>query len=132
MLKCQRHVCSDYCLKKRKKVRKEEDPESTRRRVCKVIGCGVEEENPFKCDTPCFRLRGTTHDIGLLTDSIRGFTCLELKRIDDRRLLQSSSYALQSWRASNCDSIQLMLCQSDSDNPDLSELASSGTDYIVS
>jgi hypothetical protein len=31
MLKCQRHVCSDYCcLKKRKMVRKEEDPESTK------------------------------------------------------------------------------------------------------
>ena len=123
MLKCQRHVCSDYCLKKRKRVRKEEDPESTKRRVCKV-GCGV-EENPFKCDTPGFRLRGT-HDV--VTD-IRGYTRLELKRNDDRRLLQSSSYALQSWRA-NCD-VQLMLYQSDPDNPDLSELAAV-TDYVVS
>jgi hypothetical protein len=110
-------------LKKRKRVRKEEDPESTKRRVCKV-GCGV-EENPFKCDTPGFRLRGT-HDV--VTD-IRGYTRLELKRNDDRRLLQSSSYALQSWRA-NCD-VQLMLYQSDPDNPDLSELAAV-TDYVVS
>ena len=123
MQKCQRHVCSDYCLKTRKRFPAHEDNISRKRRVCR-FGCGV-EENPFKCDTPGFKNRAANS----IVFDLRGFQRLELKRTNDQRFLQSSSYAVQSWRA-NCD-IQILLYQSDPHYPDPSELATV-TDYVVS
>ncbi len=77
------------------KINKEENNDSRKRRVCK-FGCGVETTHR-KCDTPGFRQRESN---SIVTD-LRGYTRLELKR-QSKRILQSSIYALQSWRA-NCD-----------------------------
>ena len=109
-------------MRNRTKMNKEENNDSRKRRVCK-FGCGV-ETTYGKCDTPGFRQRESN---SIVTD-LRGYTRLELKR-QSKRILQSSIYALQSWRA-NCD-IQIMLYNTDPTNPDPSELATV-TDYVVS
>jgi hypothetical protein len=120
---CQHHTCNDYCLRKRKTCSKAETPESKKRRVCR-FGAGVEDTGNA-CDTPGFRYR----ESNVTVRDVRGFLRLELARQSNRRILQSSTYLLQSWRA-NCD-VQILLYESDPLNPDLAELALV-TDYVVS
>jgi hypothetical protein len=94
---------------------------SKRRRICRC-GAGV-EIHPGKCDTPGFALRTEPQII----QDPRGFSRLELKRTN-KRILQTSAYMMQSWRA-NCD-LQILLYNSDPDNPDLDDIAAV-TDYVV-
>jgi len=114
LLHCQKHVCSAYCMKLNKNIKK---------RICKA-GCGIEKTENH-CDTPGFIPRKEP----ALVHDYRGHTKLEIKR-QNTKLIQSSLYLLQSWRA-NCD-IQLILYESnDMKYPDPSEVAKV-TDYIVS
>ncbi len=75
------------------------------------------------CDTPGFKLR----DKPALVRDLRGFDRLELPR-NNRRIVASSKWLLQGWRA-NCD-IQILLYEGDPLNPDPDEIARV-TDYIV-
>ena len=98
-----------------------EDSPSKKRRICK-IGAGVEQT--YNCaNTPGFQLQ-TNADI---VKDIRGFRRLELPR-NNKRLTQSSTFLVQSWRA-NCD-VQILLYETDPLHPDPSEIAKA-TDYIV-
>jgi hypothetical protein len=108
-------------MRTRKRKDKTETKPQKKRRVCRV-GAGV-EATPGKCDTPGFPLRTKP---GLVHDP-RGFTKLEMVR-DNRRILQTSSYMMQSWRA-NCD-FQILLYKGDPDEPDLDDIAGV-TDYVV-
>ena len=98
-----------------------EDGPSKKRRICK-LGAGV-EQTYNKADTPGFQLRTDT----AIVKDIRGFSRLELPR-NNKRLIQSSAFLLQSWRA-NCD-VQILLYETDPLHPDPSEIAKA-TDYIV-
>ena len=60
-------------------------------------------------------------------NDIRGFRRIELPR-NNRRILQSSIYCLQSWRA-NCD-VQILIYKSDPQHPSPEDIAAA-TDYIV-
>ena len=62
-----------------------------------------------------------------IVKDIRGFRRLELPR-NNKRLTQSSTFLVQSWRA-NCD-VQILLYETDPLHPDPSEIAKA-TDYIV-
>ena len=124
MAYCQKWSCSNvslllgiHCYSK-----KDENPESKRRRVCR--GGGGVEKTYGKGDTPGFQLRGIP---GICRD-LRGFDKIELPR-NNNRILQSSIYQCQSWRA-NCD-LQFLLYESDPDFPDAADIARV-TDYIVS
>ena len=117
----QQHICSAYCLRKRKQTGHNEDRESKRRRVCRN-GAGIETK-PDSGITEGYQIRT---DPAIVND-LRNFLRLELPR-SDRRTTQTSSYMLQSWRA-NCD-IQLLVYESSYSNPDLAEIAKI-TDYIV-
>src|SRR5688572_12022804 len=100
---------------------KSEDKESKKRKVYRC-GAGV-EETPNKCNTPSFPIRKEptfVHDL-------RGFDRLELPR-NDRRIVASSRWLLQGWRA-NCD-IQVLLYECDPLHPNPDEIARV-TDYIV-
>jgi hypothetical protein len=122
LAKCQQHTCSDYCLRQRKLLNSSEKTESRKRRVCK-FGCGV-EESAFKCNTPGFPFKSSN----TVCRDIRGYSRIDLRRVQNRRTLQSSMHALQSWRA-NCD-VQVLLYDTDPTNPDALELAKV-VDYIV-
>jgi hypothetical protein len=117
----EQHVCSDYCMRKRKRTDKTEDKDSKKRRVCRS-GAGV-EKTIGKADTDGFPLR----EFPNIVHDLRNFWRLELPRKDKRTNL-SSAPMLQSWRA-NCD-CQIILYDSDFENPDLQEIAKI-TDYIV-
>ena len=64
----------------------------------------------------------------MIIQDIRGFKKLVLES-NNQKIVQSSMYAVQSWRA-NCD-IQNMLYDSDPTEPNPQEIAKI-TDYIVS
>jgi hypothetical protein len=64
----------------------------------------------------------------IIIEDLRGFKKLSLKR-NHPRLLQTSLYCLQAWRA-NCD-VSIMIYDSDPAFPDLAEIAEV-TDYVVS
>src|SRR6478735_3014231 len=98
-----------------------EDKDSRRRKVCRS-GAGV-EETPNKCDKPGFPLRTEPK----LVHDLRGFDRLDLPR-NHRRIVASSRYLLQGWRA-NCD-IQVLLYECDPMHPNPDEIARL-TDYIV-
>jgi len=117
----QQHHCSDYCLRKRQHVDKNESAESKKRRKCRC-GAGIEEK-AFSNNTPGFAKRKTP----TIERDVRGFLKLNLPR-NDSRVIQSSLSQLQSWRA-NCD-IQIILYESNPLHPDLQEIASV-TDYVV-
>lgn len=117
------HTClfTSKGMRTRKRKEKGENPNQKKRRVCRV-GAGVEAV-PGECNTPGFTLR----DKPQLVQDPRGFTRLELER-DNKRILQTSTHMMQSWRA-NCD-IQILLYKGDPDEPDLDEIAGV-TDYVV-
>jgi len=94
---------------------------SRRRKVCRC-GAGV-EVTPDLCDTPGFPLRTEPQ----LVRDLQGFDRLELPR-DNTRIVASSRWLLQGWRA-NCD-IQILLYDCDPFHPDPDEIARV-TDYIV-
>ena len=98
-----------------------EDKESRKRKVCRC-GAGV-EETPNMCDTPGFPLR----EEPMLVRDLQGFDRLELPR-NNRRIVASSRWLLQGWRA-NCD-IQVLLFECDPLHPNPDEIARV-TDYIV-
>src|SRR5687767_10497555 len=75
------------------------------------------------CDTPGFPITATPR----IVCDLRGFDRLELPR-NNRRIVASSRWLLQGWRA-NCD-IQVLLYECDPKNPDPDEIARV-TDYIV-
>ena len=121
---CQYHICTDYCMRKRRKVGQDESAQDKQRRVCRS-GCGI-ERTPGAADTPGFPAcpRAT-----IKTDQ-RG-TRLELPRPSTQkqlRMVQSSIYLCQSWRA-NCD-FQYMYYDTDPSFPDAEEIARV-TDYVV-
>jgi hypothetical protein len=105
---CQMHNCSKFCMPKD-------------RRTCKV-GCG-KEETKGKCDTPGFPLT----NVAELKKDHKGITKLFMPRTSDR-LVQSSSFVLQSWRG-NCD-LQSLLYKSSPDSPDIGEIAQV-VDYVI-
>ena len=94
---------------------------SKKRRVCRC-GAGV-EETPNMCDTPGFPIRIEPK----LVRDLRGFDRLDLPR-NHRRIVASSRWLLQGWRA-NCD-IQVLLYECDPLHPNPDEIARV-TDYIV-
>ena len=98
-----------------------ENKESKRRKVCRC-GAGV-EETPGMCNTPGFPLRTEPK----LVRDLRGFDRLDLPR-NHRRIVASSRWLLQGWRA-NCD-IQVLLYECDPMHPNPDEIARV-TDYIV-
>src|SRR5688572_10736577 len=98
-----------------------ESKESRKRKVCRC-GAGV-EDTPNMCDTPGFPIR----EKPMLVRNLRGFDRLELPR-NDRRIVASSRWLLQGWRA-NCD-IQLLLYECNPLKPNPEEIARV-TDYIV-
>jgi hypothetical protein len=98
-----------------------ETKESKRRKVCRC-GAGV-EETPNMCNTPGFPLSTEPK----LVHDLQGFDRLDLPR-NNRRIIASSRWLLQGWRA-NCD-IQVLLYNCDPENPNLDEIARV-TDYIV-
>ena len=98
-----------------------EDKESKKRRVCRC-GAGV-EETPNMCDTPGF----PTSEVPKLVHDLQGFDRLDLPR-NNRRIVASSKWLLQGWRA-NCD-IQVLLYNCNPLHPDPDEIARV-TDYIV-
>ena len=78
---------------------------------------------PNMCDTPGFLIRVEPK----LVRDLRGFDRLELPR-NNRRIVASSRWLLQGWRA-NCD-IQVLLYECDPLHPNPDEIARV-TDYIV-
>jgi len=75
------------------------------------------------CNTPGFPLRTEPE----LVHDLRGFDRLDLPR-NNRRIIASSRYLLQGWRA-NCD-IQVLLYECDPMHPNPDEIARV-TNYIV-
>ena len=99
----------------------DEDKNFRKQRVCRCeAGVG---ETANMCDTPGFPLK----DEPQLVRDLWGFDRLELPR-NNRRIVASSRWLLQGWRA-NCD-IQVLLYESDPEHPNLDEIARV-TDYIV-
>ena len=111
---CQLHQCSDYCLR--------QSSSKISKQRCRM-GCG-EEYPAASGKTPGWEI--TSKD--LIVEDLRGFKKLSLKR-NHPRLLQTSLYCLQAWRA-NCD-VSIMIYDSDPAFPDLAEIAEV-TDYVVS
>ena len=109
---CEMHECNAFCLR------------PTRRRNEKKCrsGCGIQDKETGK--TPGFELRDKD---AIIVDE-KGIQRLQLKR-NSKRMNQSSMNVLQSWRA-NCD-VQLIVYDSDPDNPNLEEIGRI-TDYVVS
>jgi len=81
------------------------------------------EQTPYMCDTPGFPLRVEPK----LVRDLHGFDRLELPW-NDRRIVASSRWLLQGWRA-NCD-IQVLLYEDNPLHPNPDEIARV-TDYIV-
>lgn len=100
------HKCSRFCMRKG---------------VCK-IGCG-KEIKANSCETPGFAL----NKCDSIQKDHRGITKIFLTR-NHKRLNQTSTYALQSWRA-NCD-IQVLLYKGKPGQYDISEI-SNVVDYVV-
>lgn len=98
-----------------------EDKESKKQKVCRC-GAGV-EDTPNMCDTPGFPIRMAP----TLVHDLRGFKRLELPR-NHRRIVASSKWLVQGWRA-NCD-IQVLLYDCNPLYPNPDEVAKV-TDYIV-
>jgi hypothetical protein len=98
-----------------------ENKESKRRKVCRC-GAGV-EQTPDKCNTPGFPLRTEPE----LVHDLRGFDRLDLPQ-NHRKIVASSRWLLQGWRA-NCD-IQVLLYECSPMYPNPDEIARV-TDYIV-
>jgi hypothetical protein len=111
---CQLHQCSDYCLR--------QSSSKISKQRCRM-GCG-EEYPAASGKTPGWEI--TSKD--LIIEVLRGFKKLSLKR-NHPRLLQTSLYCLQAWRA-NCD-VSIMIYNSDPAFPDLAEIAEV-IDYVVS
>jgi len=116
---CQHHSCSDYCLRIPSHSSKNG---TSKKRKCRM-GCG-EEDIPNSGKTPGWKI--SSNDV--IEKDGRGFKKLLLRR-NHPRILQSSLFCLQSWRA-NCD-ISIMIYGSDPKFPDLYEIAEV-TDYVVS
>jgi len=87
------------------------------------MGCG-EEYPAASGKTPGWEI--TSKDV--IVEYLCGFKKLSLKR-NHPRLLQTSLYCLQAWRA-KCD-VSIMIYDSDPAFPDLAEIAEV-TDYVVS
>ena len=111
------HQCNAFCMRKTKIKNKDQ------RRFCRV-GCGVEETIGAN-DTPGFPLVDKNN---IVVDSRRYIKLLKLKRKGSRRFVQSSTKALQSWRA-NCD-VQIIIYDSDPNKPNLEEIRRV-SDYVV-
>ena len=121
LLHMQQHVCSSYCLRKRKYTEKKESKESKCRRVCRS-GAGVEITANSNV-TPGF----TKISMPKISKDLRGFNRLDLPR-NSTRTVQTSLWLAQGWRA-NCD-IQIILYDSDPECPDPKEVGKV-TDYVV-
>jgi hypothetical protein len=121
-LNFQKHKCSKYCMRDRKKPKVNETIEERKRRYCRS-GAGI-ERNYGKCDTPGFIERENP----TISRDPRGFDRVDLPR-NNRWVVQASSFLCQGWRG-NCD-IQYLLYSSDSDEIDVSDI-SRVTNYIVS
>lgn len=111
---CQVHTCGSYCMRKKK-------GKKNSKRHCRA-GAG-DEATPQKCDTPGFPLR----EDPAVTRDHRNFLKLEMPR-SHLRLHQTPLHVLRGWRG-NCD-VKVLLYASDSDNPDLEEIAQV-SDYVV-
>lgn len=98
-----------------------ETGDERKRRVCRM-GAGVEQTFGVG-NTPGFKLR----DEAKIVQDLRGFKRIELPR-NDNRVVQSSLWLAQGWRA-NCD-IQILLYDSDPEFLDDADIAKV-TDYIV-
>ena len=92
-----------------------------KKKICRC-GAGV-EETPDICNTPGFPLRTEPE----LVCGLRGSDRLDLS-CNHRRIVASSRWLLQGWRA-NCD-IQVLLYGCDPMHPNPDEIARV-TDYIV-
>jgi len=86
------------------------------------MGCGT-KEHPGRYDTPGWKLQ----NIDTIEKDKRGFNKITLKR-KNNKLLQSSLYCLQAWRA-NCD-IRFLLYNSNPKHPNAKDIATV-TDYII-
>ena len=98
-----------------------ENKESKQRKVCRC-GAGV-KATPNMCDTSGFPLRTEPK----LVHDLRGFDRLELP-CNNQRIVASSKWLLQGWRA-NCN-IQVLLYNCNPLHPNPDEIAWV-TDYIV-
>lgn len=87
------------------------------------MGCGT-ESTPHSNNTPGWPLQNTD----TIEQDKRGFRKLCLRR-NHPKLLQTSLFCLQSWRA-NCD-VSILIYDSDPSFPDVTEIANV-TDYVVS
>jgi hypothetical protein len=115
---CQHHSCTDYCLR----TVSQKSSKNARKRKCRM-GCG-EETFLNSCATPGWKIC----ENDLIQKDDRGFKKIVLKR-NHTRILQTSLFCLQAWRA-NCD-VSIMIYDSDPSCPDLNEIAEV-TDYVVS
>ena len=115
---CQLHKCNSFCMREclgRKN--------SNGRKKCRC-GCGI-EQTKGACDTPGFPLMKENK---VITEKGRNIKRLHLKRKGSRKFVQTSTIALQSWRA-NCD-IQILIYDSSPEKPNLEEIRRV-SDYVV-
>ena len=85
-----------------------------------------DEKTPGKADTPGFQLQ---EDDSIVEKQDGRFRYLTLKRDNSRRFVQTSTSALQSWRA-NCD-IKILIYDHDPYCVNPEDIANV-TDYIIS
>jgi hypothetical protein len=86
------------------------------------MGCG--KENIYgSCITPGWKLKQDD----IIEKDVRGFDKISLKR-NNERLLQTSLYCLQAWRA-NCN-ISFLLHDSNPEYPNAKEITTV-TEYVV-
>jgi hypothetical protein len=107
---CQHHSCSHYCLR----TVTQKSSKTRKKRKCRM-SCG-EEIIPISCATPGWKLC----ENDLIQKDDRGFKKIVLRR-NHTRILQTSLFCLQAWRA-NCD-VSIMIYYSDPSCPDLNKIA---------
>ena len=100
------------------------DKNNKSNRYCRA-GCGY-EENLNKFDTPGFELNNKDR---IDYKGKKKFRVFNLKRTNNRRMNQTSSYLLQSWRA-NCD-VKVLIYDHDPRQINPEDIANV-TDYVVS
>jgi hypothetical protein len=110
----QYHKCTGYCMKP--------DPEDPQGNFICRFGCG-REATKGQCDTEGYELTDNTH---FGTDKNREKIYLPRNH---RRIVQTSTHVLQSWRA-NCD-VAILLYDTDPETPDPKTIGKL-TDYVVS
>ena len=114
---CQLHECNSFCLRDINK-------KNEGKRYCRC-GCGL-EITKGSANTPGFP---HMEENDIVMEKERHIQVLRMKRKGSRRFVQSSTVALQSWRA-NCD-VQILIYNSDPECPNLEEIRRV-SDYVVS